>query len=143
MIITSKVIMKKKSRKGLLLVLFAILILVSIRALELRLVSAEKLNVRESAKTESEVVTQVLKGDIVRVLQEKNGWAKVKTSSHKGYIASSLISKNIKATKFSQSIFEFSKVEYSFGKLLEQSFLSFLLFFLFISTLILIITILK
>ena len=56
-------------------------------------VSAKTLNVRQDASATSAVVTQVKRGDALTVLEEKEGWSRVRLASgDSGWVSSQLVS---------------------------------------------------
>jgi TonB family protein len=58
-------------------------------------VSASTLNVRQDASATSAVVTQVKRGDALTMLEEKDGWSKVRLASgDSGWVSSQLVSSN-------------------------------------------------
>lgn len=55
-------------------------------------VNAQTVNVRSSASTSSDIVTQLKINTEVQVLSEENSWYKIKVNNYEGYVASSLLS---------------------------------------------------
>ena len=61
-------------------------------------VNSTTVNLRKEASTTSEVVTTLSVNTEVSVLEESNGWSKVKVNDKEGYISSSLLSTTKKET---------------------------------------------
>lgn len=54
-------------------------------------INAARVNVRKEANTTSEIITKVTINTAVEVIEETNGWSKVKINGKEGYISSSLL----------------------------------------------------
>ena len=66
-------------------------------------VNSDTVNLRKEPSTSSEVVANLTLNTEVTILEENAGWAKVKSGSHKGYIATSLLSDTKKEVTTSRS----------------------------------------
>lgn len=67
-------------------------------------VNTTTINLRKEANTTSEIVTQLPVNTAVDVLEEANGWSKVKVSGKEGYILSSLLSTTKQETSRSSTV---------------------------------------
>lgn len=66
-------------------------------------VNSDTVNLRKEPSTSSEVVANLKLNTEVTILEENAGWAKVKSGSHEGYIATSLLSDTKKEVTTSRS----------------------------------------
>lgn len=66
-------------------------------------VNSDTVNLRKEPSTSSEVVANLTLNTEVTILEENAGWAKVKSGSHEGYIATSLLSDTKKEVTTSRS----------------------------------------
>ena len=67
-------------------------------------VNTTTINLRKEANTTSDIVTQLPVNTAVDVLEEANGWSKVKVSGKEGYILSSLLSTTKQETSRSSAV---------------------------------------
>ena len=81
------------------------------------------INLYKKPSTKSEIVTQMLYGDIFSISKKKNKWLKVKIKedNYKGYIQNKKFSKHLKPThkinKLSAKIYKFSSKQFKIGEL--------------------------
>lgn len=66
-------------------------------------VNASRVNVRKEANSEAEIITKLQLNKEVEVIEENNGWSKVKVDGKEGYISSSLLSSTKKQEETSRS----------------------------------------
>lgn len=66
-------------------------------------VNANRVNVRKEANTTAEIVTKATMNTAVEVVEEANGWSKVKVNGKEGYISSSLLATTKKQEETSRS----------------------------------------
>ena len=64
----------------------------STQTTQTKYVNTEKLNIRKSASTDSEIVKSITKNTAVTVLSTSDGWSKVKVGEVEGYISSKYLS---------------------------------------------------
>ena len=73
--------------RKILLLSFVILILVTTKVLATKAtVSSTALRVREKPSTDSEIITNVYKGDIIEIVEDSGEWVKIKYNKDEGYV---------------------------------------------------------
>ena len=81
------------------------------------------INLYKKPSTKSEIVTQMIYGDIFSISKKKSKWLKVKIKedNYKGYIQNKKFSKHLKPThkinKLSAKIYKFSSKRFKIGEL--------------------------
>ena len=72
-------------------------------------VTADTLNVRESASQSAKVIARIAKDQEVEILEDNGEWLKVKYRSYTGFVSSKFIAKNASA----KEVFEYNSNSYN------------------------------
>ncbi|WP_242698568.1 SH3 domain-containing protein, partial [Bacillus sp. SD088] len=77
------------------------------------------LNMRSSASTSGSIVSKLSRGTIVKVLSEKNGWAKVSANGKEGYVSTQYLTSEIKVPEGQQKETVYSQYDYTIDEFVD------------------------
>ncbi|WP_082881497.1 SH3 domain-containing protein, partial [Lederbergia galactosidilytica] len=77
------------------------------------------LNMRSTASTNGTIVSKLSRGTIVKVLSEKNGWAKVTANGKEGYVSTQFLTSEIKAPEGQQKETVYSQYGFTIDEFVD------------------------
>ncbi|GIN57056.1 beta-N-acetylglucosaminidase [Lederbergia ruris] len=77
------------------------------------------LNMRSSASTSGSIVSKLSRGTVVKVLSEKNGWAKVSANGKVGYVSTQYLTSEIKVPEGQQKETVYSQYDFTIDEFVD------------------------